>query len=204
MDMSKTLIKCQACSSYSPTLGLSCILDNPGQKLDPVDSFNFDWQVSSNSWLARSPACPSWWMLPHENNTGELGYDGPLYDRLLPMTDHMLGPSPMHIKYVSCKWGTNFPGPIESVISKVTCIANIVDLSVYLSFKNSKLMLYCHIIFRSITKRDDTDYWELEAHKGWNLIDLVMMYLLGEAPISWRTTPNYLVLLSCNIWNSRS
>ena len=33
--------------------------------------------------------------------TGELGYDGPLYDRLLHMTDNMLGPSPMHIKYVS-------------------------------------------------------------------------------------------------------
>ena len=34
-------------------------------------------------------------------NTGELGYDGPLYDRFLHMTDDMLGPSPMHIKYSS-------------------------------------------------------------------------------------------------------
>ena len=34
-------------------------------------------------------------------NTGELGYDGPLYDRFLHMTDDMLGPSPMHIKYLS-------------------------------------------------------------------------------------------------------
>ena len=33
--------------------------------------------------------------------TGELGYDGPLYDRILHMTDDMLGPSPMHIKYLS-------------------------------------------------------------------------------------------------------
>ena len=33
--------------------------------------------------------------------TGELGYDGPLYDGLLHMTDDMLGPSPMHIKYSS-------------------------------------------------------------------------------------------------------
>ena len=33
--------------------------------------------------------------------TGELGYDGPLYDRLLHMTDDILGPSHMHIKYVS-------------------------------------------------------------------------------------------------------
>ena len=34
-------------------------------------------------------------------HTGELGYDGPLYDRFLHMTDDMLGPSPMHIKYLS-------------------------------------------------------------------------------------------------------
>ena len=34
-------------------------------------------------------------------NTGELGYDGPLYDRFLHMTDDMLGPSSMHIKYLS-------------------------------------------------------------------------------------------------------
>ena len=33
--------------------------------------------------------------------TGELGYDGPLYDGFLNMTDDMLGPSPMHIKYSS-------------------------------------------------------------------------------------------------------
>ena len=33
--------------------------------------------------------------------TGKLGYDGPLYDRLLSMTDDWLCPSPMHIKYVS-------------------------------------------------------------------------------------------------------
>ena len=59
--------------------------------------------------------------------TGELGYDGPLYDGFLHMTDEMLGPSPMHIKYSShvydgfCIWRTNFPGPIECVISKFTC-----------------------------------------------------------------------------------
>ena len=34
--------------------------------------------------------------------TGELGYDGPLYDGFLHMTDDMLGPSPMHIEYSSC------------------------------------------------------------------------------------------------------
>ena len=35
------------------------------------------------------------------SDTGELGYDGPLYDRFLHMTDDMLAPSPMHIKYLS-------------------------------------------------------------------------------------------------------
>ena len=37
----------------------------------------------------------------YSGDTGELGYDGPLYDGFLHMTDDMLGPSPMHIKYVS-------------------------------------------------------------------------------------------------------
>ena len=61
-------------------------------------------------------------------STGELGYDGPLYDILLPMTDDVLSPSPMHIKYVTyvyagfCIGRTNFPDPIESVISKFACI----------------------------------------------------------------------------------
>ena len=32
-------------------------------------------------------------------NTDELGYDGPLYDGLLHMTDDMLGPSMMQINY---------------------------------------------------------------------------------------------------------
>ena len=32
---------------------------------------------------------------------GQLGYDGPLYDGLLSITDNMLGPSPMRIKYLS-------------------------------------------------------------------------------------------------------
>ena len=36
-----------------------------------------------------------------DGNTGELGYDGPLYDGFFHMTDDMLGPSPMHIKYSS-------------------------------------------------------------------------------------------------------
>ena len=67
--------------------------------------------------------------------TGELGYDGPLYDGFLHMTDDMLGPSPMHIKYSSyvydgyCIWRTNFPGPIESVISKFTCSSVLMNIS---------------------------------------------------------------------------
>ena len=46
--------------------------------------------------------------------TGELGYDGPPYDRFLHMTDNMLGPSPMHIKYSSYVYTTDFSydGPI--------------------------------------------------------------------------------------------
>ena len=50
------------------------------------------------------------------------------------MTDDMLGPSPMHIKYLSyvydkfCILRTNFPGPIESVISKFTCIYYYIDI----------------------------------------------------------------------------
>ena len=38
----------------------------------------------------------------HEKfSTGKLGYDGPLYDGFSHMTDDMLGPSPVHIKYSS-------------------------------------------------------------------------------------------------------
>ena len=39
--------------------------------------------------------------LEKQHITGELGYDGPLYDGFLHMTDNMLGPSLMHIKYSS-------------------------------------------------------------------------------------------------------
>ena len=39
--------------------------------------------------------------MPADENTGELGCDGPLYNRFLHMTDDMLGPSPMHSKYSS-------------------------------------------------------------------------------------------------------
>ena len=74
--------------------------------------------------------CFSLWI----SSTSELGYDGPLYDRFLHMTDDMLGPSPMHIKYLSyvydrfCIWRTNFPDPIESVVSKFSCIVIFCQL----------------------------------------------------------------------------
>ena len=59
----------------------------------------------------------------------------------------MLGPSPMHIKYSSyvydgfCIWRTNFPGPIESVISKFTCIPHWIE-----SMINENKSL-CNLIF---------------------------------------------------------
>ena len=34
-------------------------------------------------------------------STGELVYDGPLYNRFLHMTDDMLGPSPMQV-FIIC------------------------------------------------------------------------------------------------------
>ena len=45
-----------------------------------------------------------------EDNTGELGYDGPLYNGFLHMTVDMLGPSPMHIEYSSTDFA--YDGPI--------------------------------------------------------------------------------------------
>ena len=72
--------------------------------------------------------------------TGELAYDGRLYVGPLTMTDQMLGPSPMHIKYMSyvndglCIWRTNFPGLIESVICKFACksVTNLTNLQEFL------------------------------------------------------------------------
>ena len=46
--------------------------------------------------------------------TGILGYDRPLYDGFLHMTDVMLGPSPMHIKYSDFAYdGPNFLVPLS-------------------------------------------------------------------------------------------
>ena len=67
------------------------------------------------------------------------------------MTDDMLGPSPMHIKYSSyvydrfCIRRTNFPGPIESVISKFTCIV------IHLSSIYRDLLLFSLYIMKALT-----------------------------------------------------
>ena len=48
--------------------------------------------------VGKRPVSPE---MSQQHITGELGYDGPLYDGFLHMTDDVLGPSPMHIKYLS-------------------------------------------------------------------------------------------------------
>ena len=83
-------------------------------------------------------------------STCELGYDGPLYDGLLSMTDNMLGPSPMHMKYVSyvydrfCIWRTNFLGPVESIISRFTC-TYIWNLHTVWSYTHGNILISIHI-----------------------------------------------------------
>ena len=63
----------------------------------------YKWKIRNRRII--NPLVPAYVEIFHTKhifeNTGELGYDKPLYDRLLSMTDDMLGPSPMHIKYLS-------------------------------------------------------------------------------------------------------
>ena len=57
--------------------------------------------------------------------TSEFGYGGPVYDGFLHMTDNMLAPSPMHIKYTSyVSMDFAYDGPIFLVplSPKFTCI----------------------------------------------------------------------------------
>ena len=118
-------------------------------------------------------------------HTGELGYDRPLYDGLLHMTDDMLGPSPMHIKYSSYVydgfciiWRTNFPGPIESVISKFTCIWKstyllgnmyVVFTEMYLEF-TLHLALSTHLVhllvYTTYTKINTKKYYTKKSPTG--------------------------------------
>ena len=63
-------------------------------------------EMSSDAEILPLPSCTwvstsGWYGLRVSPTTGELGYDGPLYDGFLHMTDDMLGPSSMHIKYSS-------------------------------------------------------------------------------------------------------
>ena len=52
--------------------------------------------ISGRFFTAAAPAGGVGFSLKQQDYcTGELGYDGPLYDRFLHMTDDMLGPSPM-------------------------------------------------------------------------------------------------------------
>ena len=88
-------------------------------------------------------------MLQVFKDTGELAYDGPLYARFLAMTNDMLGPSPMHINYVSylydrlCIGQTNFPGPIESVICKVAFILTFLVVQVNLDMTDNCTTDFC-------------------------------------------------------------
>ena len=67
------------------------------------------------------------------------------------MTDDMLGPSAMHIKYVSyvydkfCIWWTNFPGPIESVISKFACITKVTNMFLVKFFVLNEKLNPCYL-----------------------------------------------------------
>ena len=79
---------------------------------------------------------------PYTCTTGELGYDRPLYDRFLHMTDDMLGPSPMHIKYLS-------------YVNDRFCIYDgltfLVPLS--LSYPSSPVYIYVMCVSRKMTTR---------------------------------------------------
>ena len=58
--------------------------------------------------------------------TGELAYDGPLYARLLAMTDIPYISSVCHM--YKCIFEPIFPGPIESVMCKFTGNWKILDV----------------------------------------------------------------------------
>ena len=124
------------------------------------------------------PAKSTWLFWLYLYDTGELGYDGALYDGFLHMTDDMLGPSLVHIKYSSyvydgfCIWWTNFPGPIESVISKFTCISNVLKIfegemftrtpSITLLQIFCKFVLYSKTLFNKLSSCDKSS-WHLSS-----------------------------------------
>ena len=112
------------------------------------------------------------------DNTCKLAYDGPLHAILLAMTDDMLGPSPMRIKYVSyvydilCIWRTNFYGSIESVICKFACIY-ILETETLNSDKNlvkhfSRSLFLPEIM---ITSHDNTTF----VIGGWPRVRIILL-----------------------------
>ena len=90
----------------------------------------------------------------------------------------MLGLSPMHIKYSSyvydgfCIWRTNFPGPIESVISKFTCSEDLAIASVsnfdlsgtLLGDKDQLGLLYClHYRENCAATCAESNFWAIRS-----------------------------------------
>ena len=68
------------------------------------ESCKYLWVIQSNLIKKKMVSCmetSSDLRKGQVKRTGELGYDRPLYDGFLHMTDDMLGPSPMHTKYSS-------------------------------------------------------------------------------------------------------
>ena len=118
------------------------------------------------------------------SSTGELGYDGPLYNGFLHMTDDMLGPSQMHIKYSSyvydgfCIWRTNFPGPIQSVISKFTCIRVTEQYLTHSEHNECLLSLFIHL--PAITRGPSLPLvWWVTASKPTNHISPYIFWILN-------------------------
>ena len=83
------------------------------------------------------------------------------------MTD-MLGPSPMHSKYSSyvydgfCIWRTNFPGPIESIISKFACNIYLPAL-----WDHSNLIMLYQMKFWIPTEGLPRIFQQYSASKEW-------------------------------------
>ena len=93
------------------------------------------------------------------------------------MTDDMLAPSSMHIKsYVYdgfCKRRTNFPGPIESIISKFTCIIYSVIQSALLNY----------IIMECKTQNINGLLMVVDFAKAFDTMEFVILFFVTFMPI---------------------
>ena len=119
------------------------------------------YQYFPNKWVINSLWCAKLLKLGQNyrevfgSYTGELRIWRTMYctNFFLHMTNDMLGPNPMHIKYSSyvydgfCIYWANFPGPIESVISKFTC-------SIF--------------FMRLVANLADTEWWKKQLKTDWN------------------------------------